>query len=69
MKRYCYFMAITLYPEMPPPRVLYRLEEGDSYYERQINQTSVAPERQGDSVGAGYYTGSYCSALFVYTHP
>ena len=54
---------------MPPPRVLYRLEEGDSYYERQINQTSVAPERQGDSVGAGYYTGSYCSALFVYTHP
>lgn len=47
-------MAITLYPEIPSSRALYSLEKGDSYHERQINQTTMASQCQGDGVGAGY---------------
>lgn len=62
-------MAITLYPEIPSSRALYRLEKGDSYHERQINQTTVAPECQGDGVGAGSIAaGLSCAYLHSTTY-
>ena len=38
---------------MPSSRALYTLEKGDSYYEGQTNQTTVAPECKDHCVGAG----------------
>ena len=43
---------------MTSSRALYTLEKGDSYYEGQTNQTTVAPECKDHSVGTKYSISS-----------
>jgi hypothetical protein len=69
VKRYCYFVAISLHSEIPPSRALYTLEKRDSYYERQINQTTLAPECEDHCVGAGSIAaGLSCAYLHSTTY-
>lgn len=39
-------------------------KKGDSYYERQINQTTLAPECQNHCVGAGGYIAGSGRVLY-----